>query len=71
MKPIILGQIGATEILIVLFLIVAIVLFIMRASYRKRAGSKLKRAKKMFDAKLITGEEYETMKARIIKESKI
>lgn len=78
MEFVLLGSIGLTEIIVLLLALVIIVLVVIaivagirRVFKPQSIESKLKRAKKMLDDKLLTEEEYETMKAQIIKESKI
>lgn len=71
MNRLILGALGATEILLVFFLIALIVLPIVLIMKSRTIESKLKRAKKMLDKKLISPEEYDKMKAKLIEKSKI
>ena len=71
MKAIILLALGPTEILLVFFILILIVFAIITLLKSRTIESKLKRAKKMLDKQLITPEEYEKMKAKLIEEGKI
>jgi hypothetical protein len=71
MKIFILCALGPTEILLVFFLIALIVLPIVLIMKSRTIESKLKRAKKMYDKQLISLEEYDKMKAKLIEKSKI
>jgi hypothetical protein len=74
MKTILLAEIGFTEILIIIVALTLLYLlfrFIYKAFTGNNIESKLKEAKKLYDKKLISEQEYEDMKARLIKDSKI
>ncbi len=75
MKTTFLEFISGGHIFLILIVLIAIVYGIYKGLYKifgkESIESKLKTAKKMHDKKLITTEQYEAMKERIIKESEI